>query len=256
MSGQMYVCGAPDTSPLKPCGEQSYYVASLFAAIGILIALRERNYSGKGQHIDISLQETVVATLEHVLVRYFYDGIVSQRQGSSRLDDSFCLLPCKDGYILLTVDREWDILVDLLDNDGMARDLKEERWQDEEYRRQHFDYIVDALTCWTKTHTKSELFELGQLMRLPWAPVFTLEEMVNSIQLLARNFFVSIEHPELTAHFSYPGIPYRFSAHENGKNQWNIRRAPLIGEHNAQVYRERLGLSISDLERLKASNII
>ena len=258
MGGQMHVCGAPDTPPLKPYGEQSYYVASLFAAIGILTALRERNYSGKGQCIDISLQEAVAATLEHVLVNYFYDNVVSQGQGSLHRDDSFCLLPCKDGYILLMVDREWAILVNLLDSEGMARDLKEERWQEEEYRRQHFNYIVDILTCWTKSHTRTKLCELGQLMRLPWAPISTLEEMVNSVQLLARNFFVSVEHPELQTCFAYPCPPLRFFAHraQNDKSQWNIQRAPLIGEHNTQVYKERLGLGPENLERLSANNVI
>ncbi len=255
--GQMCVCGAPDTPPLKPYGEQSYYIASLFAAIGILIALRERKHSGKGQHIDISLQEAVAATLEHVLVRYFYDNVVSQRQGGSRQNNSFCLLPCKDGYILLMIARDWDILVEWLDSEGMASDLKEEKWQDEQYRRQHWNHIVDILTYWTKTHTRAELFKLAQLMHLPWAPVASQEEAVNSTHLLARNFFVSVEHPELantglTPHiYKYPGAPYKFSS-----STMKLRRAPLIGEHNTQVYQEKLGLSISDLERLSASKVI
>jgi crotonobetainyl-CoA:carnitine CoA-transferase CaiB-like acyl-CoA transferase len=256
--GQMYVCGAPDTPPLKPYGEQSYYVASLFAAIGILIALRGRNHNGRGQHIDVSLQEAVAATLEHVLPDYFYDGVVvSRRQGNSPQNCSFCLLPCKDGYILLMLEMEWDILVNLLDSEGIAKDLKEEKWQEEEYRRQHFNYIVDILTCWTKSHTRTELFELGQLMRLPWAPVSTLEEMVNSPQLLARNFFVSVEHPDLhetkASHYKYPGTPYRFDIQ---RSKFNVRRAPLIGEHNTQVYQEKLGLAPDDLERLSANNVI
>ncbi len=262
--GQMYICGASDTPPLKPYGEQPYYVASLFAVIGIFIALRERNYSGKGQHIDISQQEAVAATLEHVLVQYFYDRVVSQRQGSSHQNDSFCFLPCEDGYVLLTVDREWDILVNLLDSEGRAKDLKERKWQKEEYRRRHWDHIIDILTLWTKTHTRAELFELGQSMRLPWAPICTAEEMVNSTQLLVRDFFASVEHPELVgaglkSHiYKYPGAPYRFFAHraKNDKNQWNMKRAPLIGEHNAQVFQEKLGLSIGDLERLSASKVI
>ncbi|MBM4307164.1 MAG: CoA transferase, partial [Deltaproteobacteria bacterium] len=66
--GQMYVSGSPSTPPLKPFGEQSYYAASLFAAIGILLALRKRNRSGEGEHIDISLQEAVVSTLEHIMI--------------------------------------------------------------------------------------------------------------------------------------------------------------------------------------------
>lgn len=249
--GQMYVCGAHDTPPLKPYGEQSYYVASLFAAIGILMALRERNHSGKGQHIDVSLQESVAATLEHALVRYFYDRTVSKRQGNLHPNDSFYLLPCKDGYILLMVDRDWGILVDWLDSEGMARDLKEERWQEEEYRRQHWSHVVDILTRWTKAHTRVELFELGQLMHLPWAPIASLEEMINSAQLFERNFFVSVEHPELAARFIYPGAPYKFS-----HPLQNIQRAPLIGEHNTKVYWEKLGLSIDEAPYLQGSKIV
>jgi benzylsuccinate CoA-transferase BbsE subunit len=71
LGGQMYVCGQPDSPPLKPFGNQSYYLASIFAAIGIMLALWSRHTSGRGQHIDISLQECVAATLDHVLVRYF-----------------------------------------------------------------------------------------------------------------------------------------------------------------------------------------
>ena len=152
--GQMYVCGAPNTPPLKPYGEQSYFVASLFAAIGVLIALHERNQSGKGQHIDISLQEAVAATLGHVFIRYFCDGIISRRQGHYDRDGSFCLLPCQDGYIFLAIEREWDILVSLLDSEGLVEDLRDEIWQDSQYRRQHFDHIVEILSRWTKKHAR------------------------------------------------------------------------------------------------------
>jgi crotonobetainyl-CoA:carnitine CoA-transferase CaiB-like acyl-CoA transferase len=251
--GQMYVCGAHDTPPLKSYGEQSYYAASLFAAIGILITLRERNYSGTGQHIDVSLQEAVTATLEHVPVRYFYDGVVFRRQGGSHPNDPLYLLPCKDGYMLLVVDRDWDVLVDWLDGEGMAGDLKERRWQEEEYRRQHWSHIADILTRWTKSHTRSELLELAQLMRLPWAPIASLEEMINSPQLSERSFFVSVGHPELRACFAYPGAPFRFFAHraQNDKKRWDMRRAPLIGEHNAQIRQEKLRPSMSEAPRLK-----
>jgi len=255
--GQMYVCGAHDSPPLKPYGEQSYYAASLFAAIGILIALLDRNYSGKGQHIDVSLQEAVAATLEQVLVRYFSDSAIPRRRGGSHPNDFLYLLPCKDGYILLVVDREWDILVDWLDSEGMAGDLKEERWQEEEYRRQHWSHIVDVLTRWTKSHTRSELFELAQLMHLPWAPIASLEEMINSPQLSERSFFTSAEHPELAGvglepHIhKYPGAPYKFSHPLRA-----MRRAPLIGEHNAKVLQEKLGPSLGEAPRLKDSKTV
>lgn len=254
--GQMWVCGAPDTPPLKPYGEQSYYVASLFAAIGILIALRERRHSGTGQHIDISAQEAVAATLEHVLVRYFYDNIVPEREGNSITND-FCILPCRDGYILLMIDGYWGIVVDWLDSEGMVGDLKGERWQNEQYRRQHWDHIVDILTQWTKAHTRSELFELAQLMHLPWAPVASLPEMVNSVQLLARNFFVFVAHPELSGGGPTPNIykcPGAFAKFSNSTTKWG--RAPVIGEHNTEIYQGKLGISIDELKRLSQRKII
>jgi len=252
MGGQMYVCGAPDTPPLKPYGQQAYYMASLFTAIGILLALRERKNSGRGQHIDLSLQEAVAASLEQVMVRYFYEGVVSKRQGSFHWNRSFCLLPCKDGYIALSPFMEWETLVEWLDSEGMASDLTAERWQDEEYRIQHLDHIIEILERWTITHTTVELFELGQLMRFPWAPVASPKEVLSSPQLKARGFFVSVDHPEANAHLTYPGAPYKFS-----RSTWDIRRrAPLIGEDNVQVYHQELGFSQEKLDELSSQNVI
>ena len=249
--GQMYVCGAPDTPPLKPYGQQAYYVASLLAAIGILLALHERKSSGRGQRIDISLQEAVAASLEHVMVRYFYDGAVSKRQGSRHWNNSFCLLPCRDGYITLSPLMEWETLVEWLDSEGMASDLKEERWQEEEYRSQHLDHIIETLKRWTETHTAAELFELGQLLHFPWAPVASPKEILSSPQLKARGFFISVPHPEVNAYFTYPATPYKCS-----RSTWNIRRrVPLIGEHNAQVYQE-LGFPQEKLDELSRQNVI
>lgn len=252
LGGQMYVCGAPDTPPLKPYGQQSYYIASLFASIGILLALRERKHSRCGQHIDISLQEAVAASLEHVMVRYFYEGVVSKRQGSSHWNRLFCLFPCKDGHILLSPLMEWQTLVEWLDSEGMASDLTAERWQEEEYRLQHLDHVIEVLQRWTKTHTTTELFELGQLMHLPWAPVASPGEISGSPQLKARGFFVSVAHPEVNANFTYPGAPYKFD-----RSTWNIqRRAPLIGEHNEQFYHRELGFSQEKLDELSWRKVI
>jgi len=250
--GQMYVNGDSGSSPLALYGQQTYYTASLFAAIGILLALRERRQSGRGQHLDISLQEAAAATLEHVMVRYFYEKIVPGRRGNLHWNNSAGLLPCRDGYIFITFDREWETLVELLDSEGMARDLSEERWRQASYRRQHVDHIIETLSAWTKTHSTDELFQLGQLMRFPWAPVSSVAEMFRSPQLSARDFFVEVEHPEVGNSYAYPGTPCRLS-----NASWKIRkRAPLIGEHNTQVYRQELGISDEELRRFSASNVI
>ena len=250
--GQMYVSGSPLNPPLKSFGEQSYYSASLFAAISALLALRKRVHSGKGEHIDISSQEAVASTLDHVMVRYFYDRIIPKRQGNLSWNHSSFILPCKDGHIHLTISTEWETLVEWIASEGMAEDLMDEKWKDEEYRLRNIDHVIDILQRWTRTHPAQELFELGQCMRFPWASVYSPEDVLNSLQLKTREFFIDVDHPELGVALGYPGIPYRLN-HSILKRG---RRAPLIGEDNVQIYEKELGLSEEELKRLSSMKII
>jgi len=250
--GQMYVSGSLSTPPLKPFGEQSYYTASLFAAIGILLALRKRNFSGKGEHIDISLQEAVVSTLDHIMVRYFYEQIISKRQGNLYWNYSFSILACKDGHILITPFQQWETLIEWMDSEGMAEDLKDEKFKEEKYRLRQFEHIIEVLERWTKTHTTKELFELGQLMRFPWAPIYSPMEVLNNTQLKARRFFIDVDHPEIGTSLKYPGIPYQFSP--SSFNRWE--KAPLVGEDNIKIYQVELGLSKEELQRLSSIGAI
>lgn len=248
----MYVSGSPSTPPLKPFGEQSYYTASLFGAIGILLALRRRSHSGRGEHIDISAQEAVAATLDHVMVRYFDEKVVSERQGSLSWNDASSILPCKDGYIFITHFQQWETLVEWMGSEGMAEDLSDKKWADEGYRLSHFDHVFQILERWTRTHTLEELFERGQLMRFPWAPVHSPKEVLSNPQLQARKFFVNVDHPEIGLSPEYPGPPYKFSHSSSGR--W--RRAPFVGEDNIRIYKNELGLSDEELERLSSLNVL
>lgn len=250
--GHMYVSGSPSKAPLKAFGEQSYYAASLFAALGILLALRKRAISGRGEHIDISLQEAVTATLEHVMVRYFNDQTISERQGCLHWNNAFFIFPCKDGFIHVTLFHQWETLIEWLDSEGMAEDLKDEKWRDEEYRHRHLEHIIGVFWRWTKTHTVGELFELGQLMRFPWAPVHSPKEVLNSPQLRARGFFVPMDHPEMGPNLRCPGLPYNFKP----KFPTPHKRAPLLGEDNIKIYQKALGISQEELKRLSSLNVI
>jgi len=250
--GQMYVSGPPSTPPLKAFGEQSYYTASLFAAIGILLAIRKRSRTGRGDHIDISLQESVVSTLDHVMVRYFYEQIVPKRQGNLHWNYSFCILSCKDGHLLMTPFEQWETLVGWMDSEGMAEDLKDERYREEAYRLRHIDHVIEVLERWTKSHTTHELFELGQLMRFPWAPVHSPKEVLDNPQLKERSFFIDVDHPEIGTSLKYPEAPYKFSHYSSDRR----KRAPLIGEDNVQIYQGELGLSDEELQRLSSLGVI
>ena len=170
MGGWMSVTGKPD-KPLKLYGSQAYNTASLFAVNGILLALWQRHDTGRGQYIDISVMECVAATLDQVLVRYFYEDIVSGRQGSRHWNNAFEIFRCRDGYILLSLHLQWETLVEWLAAEGMADDLVAERWLDRDERNRHIEHIVEVLGRWTLTHGVKELVEKGQLMHFPWAEV-------------------------------------------------------------------------------------
>jgi crotonobetainyl-CoA:carnitine CoA-transferase CaiB-like acyl-CoA transferase len=170
LGGWLSVTGRPQ-APLKLSGNQAYHTASLFAANGILLALWRRLATGRGQHLDISVFECVAATLDHVLPRYFYQGIVSGRQGSRHWNNAFRIFSCKDGFILMSVFLYWDTLVEWLASEGMAADLTDEKWRSREARIKGRDHIEKVLEAWTFTHTVAELVEKGQLMHFPWAVV-------------------------------------------------------------------------------------
>ncbi|MBI4296713.1 MAG: CoA transferase [Chloroflexi bacterium] len=195
MSGQMYVNGETDSPPLKPYGNQTYYTGALFAAIGILVALWQRHSSGSGRHIDISLQECAAATLDHVLVRYFAEGVVARRQGSLYWNNAFRIFPCRDGYILLTLVQQWETLVGWLNSEGMASDLGDKKYLDVEVRQAGLQHIIEVLERWTRTHTVAELVEKGQLMRFPWAEVSPISKVLENRQFKERSFFDEVTGP-------------------------------------------------------------
>jgi benzylsuccinate CoA-transferase BbsE subunit len=250
--GQMFVSGSPTTPPLKPYGEQSSYLTSLFSAIAVLLALRKRRLTGRGQHIDISSQECVASTLDHVLVRYFYDHVIPARSGSVSWNNTSFILPCQDGHIHLSIAVQWETLVEWMAAEGMAEDLLDEKWKDQEVRLKNIDHVIAIVQRWTRTHTVRELFELGQTMRFPWAPVSSPDDVLQSPQLEARAFFTDVEHPELGTTLRYPGPPYTLNPPL--KKRW--KRAPLVGEDNAQIYEGELGLSTEEVQRLSSMKVI
>jgi len=227
--GQMYVCGRPGRPPLKPYGDQPYYTASLFAACGILLALRRRELTGRGQHIDIALQEATAAALEHVLVQYFHAdvgaflqvrprlrNVVAARQGSLQWNAASDIFPCRDGHVLLTFSREWDTLVELLGSRGLAAGLAGPSWRDADYRRQHIGRVQEAISSWTLLQDREEAFRLGQDMRFPWAAVNSIRDVMENEQLRARGYFIKAEHPLKPGGFKAPRPVINFAGAPEG----------------------------------------
>ena len=185
------------------------------------------------------------------MVRYFYEKVVPRRQGGLSWNNSSCILPCKNGHVFITLFPQWETLVEWMASEGMADDLRDNQWSDEAYRLGHFDHILQVLKRWTLTHTADELFELGQLMHFPWAPVQSPQGVLDSPQLEARHFFIDINHPEMDTPLTYPRAPYQWSSSLERR-----KRAPWVGEDNVEVYQEELGLSEEEMERLSSIHAI
>jgi len=230
--GQMSVCGTPNKPPLKTYGQQAYNLGSLFAVNGILLALHERRRSGCGQQIDISLQEAVAAALDHVLPRYHYieRGQAPGRLGSHHWNSAFGIVPCRDGNLLISPVFAQETLVELMAADGRSGDFGEEKWQRPDYLRQNMDTAMRQVGEWSRHHNTGELFEMGQLMRIPWAQVCAPSDIILSPQLEARKFFMPLEHPTSGDGIRYPGPPCRF-----GDTPPPARPAPRLGEHNNRL---------------------
>lgn len=208
--GQMILSGEPDKTPIRPYGEQSYYLSSLFVAVSAVLALVERRTTGRGRWIDLSMQEAVAATLDHVMPRYLYDGDIAQRSGDVSWHKLSFVLPCADGRLLAHVGQtQWDTLVDWMDGEGMAGDLKDAKWKEEAYRCANFEHVKSVMERWTRTHAVADLFEIAQLMRFAWVPVAAPETVLNSPQLKARTFFKNIQGEQGEV-LQMPGMPYRF----------------------------------------------
>ncbi|HEY55704.1 MAG TPA: CoA transferase [Dehalococcoidia bacterium] len=251
LGGQLYLSGEPDWPPLKPFGDQSYYLASILAAIGVLLALLRRHTSGRGQHVDVSLQECVAAALDHALVRYFYQGEVAKRQGGLHWNNAFNVFPAKDGYVLLSLFYQWHTLVEWLDSEGMAEDLTDEKWRDRDYRLQHIDHVIDVLGRWAKSHDVAGLVVKGQSMRFPWAEVASIPGLLASPQLEERGFWVEVEDSDKGKKYRFPGAPCSLS-----RSPWKVgNKAPGTGEHNREIYQE-LGLSEKEVEALIKEGVI
>lgn len=240
--------GTDDMPPLKTFGQQAGYQAGVNAAIATLGALFARLSTGEGQHIEVSAQECLLSILELTFEFYPYMGITASRLGQKPIQP-LDFLECKDGWIFLCCveEHQWKNFVDLMGNPEWAG---EEIFADRISRGANWDALKPLLQEWIQEQSVMELYNKAQARRVPIAPVSTMGDLFHNEHLKVRGFFATIAHPA-TGPLQYPGALYQFS-----ETPWEIRRpAPLLGQHNAEVYGQ-LGLSQAEIEKLNKQGII
>jgi crotonobetainyl-CoA:carnitine CoA-transferase CaiB-like acyl-CoA transferase len=247
MGGLMQITGEPEREPLKLPSSQAEFQAGLNAAVATLCALYFRDQTGQGQHIDVSVQEAVASILEGTVAAYSYSGHVRGRLGSRHpIQCPSRVMPCRDGWIHVQAGANWDHFAAFLE----TPQLMEPRLAS--ILRYHYaDEIEGLLQPWLMKHGAEEIFTSGQEWRIPFALVLGVEELGEDPQYKARGFFQEIDHP-VAGRFAYPGAPFRMS-----QTPWQmVRPAPLLGEHNEEIYVRRLGFSKEDLARLGRNGVI
>jgi benzylsuccinate CoA-transferase BbsE subunit len=252
LSGMLYVNGYPGRAPVRPLGLQAYHSSSYFGAIAVMCALFARDRNGEGSWIDLSMQESTAAAVEHVAGSYFENGIAEPRRGTLHWSRFFRVGRCRDGYIMHCTLGDWTSLIEWVKSDGKAADLVAPEYDQVLYRFQMAEHLFDVLDEWVKDYGRDELLERAQLLRQPYATVRRPEALFDDEQLAARGFFIEVDHPELGRKFRYPGAPYVF----NG-TPWRVyRRPPLVGEHTGAILRDDLGIDPQQAAALAAEGVI
>ncbi len=249
--GYLLLTGDPDREPVKPYGHQALYQAGLHAALGTLVALAVRERHGvPGQRVDVSAQEASALFLDGVVQNWHFFGREAKRAGARpvgfgphRLYPS-TIRPCKDGWVHAHVNNRFpELLAALTSEPRLAEpDLLAEMLG-------HADEIDAILDRWLASRDKWTAVEQAQAMRTPFTEVLDPGEVVEDRlgQHRARGFFIEMDHPVAGA-VVQPGAPFRLPA-----APWRARRAPLLGEHNVEIYCGELGLSRRSLAVLAAA---
>jgi len=230
MGGLMNLCGHPGRAPLMgPC-DVAYHLGSVHAAFGTLVALFNRCASGRGEHIDVSLQDVLAADpFLRVMTRYSVTGEIPQRTGHSQSTTVAETYQCRDGYARVFVNQadHWKRFVEWLGRPPELLDPKYEIAQNRFPLRQIVDRLVEARTL---NYEVKKFFDEFQSLRLAAAPINPPSAFLVDEQTKHRNYVTEIGHAELGRH-GFPGDPYQFS-----ETPWRVQRgAPLLGEHQGEI---------------------
>jgi crotonobetainyl-CoA:carnitine CoA-transferase CaiB-like acyl-CoA transferase len=255
MGGVSWAIGDPEREPLSLPLSQAHYQSGANAAAATMVALLSRETTGKGQHVDISEVDVLSFYAGSNSLMYVYQGNDWRRAGHRAPDSGgsypYTLLPCKDGYICMIArsGQEWNRVIKML---GDPRWAKDPRYQNRQVMGREYPDEVDALILpWLEERTKDEVFQLCREHGVPFAPVRDIGEIFHDEHFEQRGFFVEAPGPSGEA-IRFPGAPFRFS-----ETPWEVKGpAPRLGQHNTEIFSDRLGYPDSMLKRLKSDGVL
>lgn len=269
-SGFLNACGDPDRAPVWIGFPQASIYSGCEAAIGSMTAYWYKLSSGEGQFVDVSMQESNISANMNSLQMWDMNKVEFNRVGAvsyvaaTRVKQPI-YFRCKDGYIMILAlggnppyVPSSESLVKWMKEEGKCPEwlAKLNWWTDYNaavLQQPLADKVGQAIEEFTLTKTKDELYEEGAFKRfILIAPVSSTKDISNDIQLKARNYWVKLPHPELN-----DSLPYCSQFVPMTETPVTVKqRAPLIGEHNTEIYGQELGMTPDQVKSLKARGII
>jgi len=248
-SGMMAISGTVDREPLKHGGVPGQYESGMNGFLGTMVALVTRDIIGAGQQVDLSIQDVIASTLVLNQPYYSFAGGVQGRRHPEGSNFGQ-VMPCKDGYFVAQPGGgvTWDGIADFFDKP----ELKEHRFADLVERVHHGPELDEIILDATKDRTMVEMFKTAsEKYRMLLGIVQTPEDLANCEHLAARGYFEEVEHPVI----GRIKVPFRL---------WNMsvsnatcrRPAPLLGQHNDEIYGAAPGCDAAALDALRARGVI
>ena len=254
--------------PVRGGGNQAYHTVCHYAVIGVMTALIHRQFTGVGQYIDANMHASLNVSTESGSYGWLVAKQTVERQTGRHATPSptsQAQFLCKDGRYInagmaARTEAQWEVMMEWLREEGLIEILGEYvKFPDRAAVRQGDPYAkeqgrrgADAVKQLAAKYNAHDLFIKAQKLGFQWGTINAPEDVLADPHFQARGFPTEVEHPELDETFVYAGAPFKLP-----ESPWSIqRRAPLLGEHNEQVYVGEIGMSREEIANLKADGII
>ncbi len=253
MGGVMSITGYPGGPPARPGLSLGDIAGGLFTAIGVLAALHERERSGEGQMVDVSMLDCQIAILENAFMRYFISGDVPGPIGTRHPSATpFQAFPTKDGYVVLAVswgvENQWELFCALIERPELITDG---RFDTPHARTANHAQLEPLLNEALMQRTTAEWIKEFDAIGLPCGPLNNIAQAAAMPQVKARDMLVEVDHPQI-GKLPLANTPVKLSRTPGGIKG----TSPALGQHTDESLRALLGLSDEEISRLRGAGVI
>jgi len=252
MGGLLSVTGWPDSPPTRSGTAIGDILSSLFCCVGILAALNIRERTGEGQMVDVSLVDSVFASLENIPQKYYVEGLLPGRIGNRyEFIYPYDTFKARDGWVVIAVanDAMWARFLEATGLEGLNEDP---RYRTNKLRVENHEPLRRVIEGWTAAHGRHEIVRLLNENRVPSCPILDIKEVSEDPHIAcARRMVVDVGQPGLGV-VRLQGNPIKMSATNPGPRG----PAPTLGGDTEAVLRELLGLGPDEYKRLADSGVV